>query len=321
MSVKIDWDAPGRFVETADNPTPAGADVGFLKARDGVLLRNAVFMPDNPRGTVVLMTGYSEFIEKYFETISDLLAMGWAVAMPEWRAHGLSDGRGRESTRLFIKDFDINLRDLEDRWERLVTPLPAPHVGLAHSMGGLISLRFAQAHPDRFAALAQCAPMLGINIPAPAMALIKTVASVYALLGQADSWNPFDPPTTRPADPARNRITSDAARYKRGEDLYLAEHTLQVNGRSIGWLHAAAKAMADSARPAFLQSVRVPLFIGSAADDALVDNAAHEAALAHVPGAQGKLYAHAMHELMMEKDATRQAFLADVDGFFAAAAG
>ena len=113
MSAQIKWDAPSRFVEIEGNPIPARAEVGLHKMRDGKMLRGGVFYPEGtPRGTLVLMTGYSEFIEKYFETVADFSARGFVVVMPEWRGHGLSDGDGMEPTRLHLKNFDTNLTDL-----------------------------------------------------------------------------------------------------------------------------------------------------------------------------------------------------------------
>jgi alpha-beta hydrolase superfamily lysophospholipase len=41
-----------------------------------------------PQGTVCVFTGRSEAIEKYFETIADLLARGFAVAAMDWRGQG-----------------------------------------------------------------------------------------------------------------------------------------------------------------------------------------------------------------------------------------
>lgn len=325
MAGMMRWDAPSRFVELDVNPTPHAAQlsVGMLKARDGVMLRNAVFWPETkdsetPRGTIILMTGYSEFIEKYFETVSDLLALGYVVVMPEWRAHGLSEGRGSDRARLHLEDFDINLRDLEDRWERLVAPLPKPHLGLAHSMGGQISLRAAQAHPDWFDALAQCAPMLDIAVPWPMRQIIKAMVLAYRLRGQLDSWMPGQPVAVRPTPVEENRITHDAARFERGEALYAAEPMLQVNGRSVGWVATVFDIMPKTLQPAFLRRIETPLFIASAEDEMLVDNRAHARALKYLPQGQGKFYAKGRHELLMEKDATRQAFLADVEAFYKA---
>ena len=55
---KIEWDSPAELVEVAENPLPGVGDAGYLFARDGKKLRNAVFMPPRvARGTIVLMTG------------------------------------------------------------------------------------------------------------------------------------------------------------------------------------------------------------------------------------------------------------------------
>jgi lysophospholipase len=318
MSVKIIWDAPAEFVEIKTNPTPEKAQVGYLKARDGVLLRGAVFTPPKPRGTIVLMTGYSEYIEKYFETVSDLMALNYCVVIPEWRGHGLSKGQGKEPTRLHLADFDINLCDLEDRWERLVAPLPKPHLGLAHSMGGQISLRAAQAHPEWFEALAQSAPMHGIRLATPVRLMLRLAMGIYGVLGKSDSWNPFVPPGEHPVDAKTNHVTHDLKRFRRGEKLVTQEPRLQVNGASLGWMGAAFKAMQASQKPAFLGTIATPLYIGTAEDEALVDNGAHEHVLTHVQNGHGDFYPKARHELMMEKNATRKAFLKNVEAFYQA---
>jgi len=215
-----------------------------------------------------------------------------------------------------LVDFDSNLRDLEDRWEKLVSPLPKPHVGLAHSMGGQVSLRAVQAHPEWLSGLAQCAPMHGLPIPPHFLEFAKFVARLYRLLGKADSWNPFQGQAVRPGVAETNDVTNDFDRFRRTGRLYVSEPQLQVNGASLGWFAAADKAMADTRRPAFLQTISTPLFIASAGQEMLVDNKVHTHVLAHVQKGSGKLYESGMHELMMEKDAVREEFIADVVAFF-----
>lgn len=317
MTINIVWDAPSRLVEIDSNPIPAGAEVGLHKMRDGKMLRGAVFPAEgSPKGTLVLMTGYSEFIEKYFETVSDFTKRGYVVVMPEWRGHGLSDGDSKEPTRLHLRDFDINLRDLEDRWEKLVAPLPQPHLGLAHSMGGQISLRAVQAHPDWLRGLAQSAPMHGLPIPTHLRMILSLVTGLYAVLGKSDSWNPGQGEAVRPGVPEENNVTNDFDRYRRGDELYVSEPQLQVNGASLGWFRAAMKAMAASRARGFLQTIETPLFIGTAEQEMLVDNDAHGHVLANVQNGSGKVYKNAKHELLMEKDAVRDAFIADAAAFF-----
>src|ERR1700742_224111 len=61
----------------------------------GFRLRAARFSADPDRaarGVCVLLTGQTEFIEKYFEVIDELRGRGFAVAALDWRGQG---GSGR----------------------------------------------------------------------------------------------------------------------------------------------------------------------------------------------------------------------------------
>ena len=63
------------LIETPDNPAPGGAQVATIRTRDGLDLRVARWHPlGDARGTVVICQGRAEFIEKYFETVRELLA-------------------------------------------------------------------------------------------------------------------------------------------------------------------------------------------------------------------------------------------------------
>ena len=56
--------------------------------------------PERPRGTVVLLTGRGEFIEKYAtEVVGELLERGFAVVALDWRGQGLSDRPLPSTTR------------------------------------------------------------------------------------------------------------------------------------------------------------------------------------------------------------------------------
>ncbi|MFZ0104820.1 MAG: alpha/beta hydrolase, partial [Pseudolabrys sp.] len=80
-----------KLVSIPANPVPDGVVVGAIKTSDGVNLRFARWAPPPGRkGTVVVMQGRAEFIEKYFETVRDLRARGFAVATFDWRGQGLS---------------------------------------------------------------------------------------------------------------------------------------------------------------------------------------------------------------------------------------
>lgn len=316
--IKIEWDAPSSFAETLDFPAPKRADIGFLTTGDGTKLRTAIFYPTGePRGTLVLMTGYAEYIEKYVHVAETFTREGFCVVLPEWRGHGRSTRASVEHARLHILDFDQNCTDLMIRMERLVLPLcPAPYVGLAHSMGGLISLRTVMKNPKIFEALALCAPMLGVQMSSVQQSIVKFLGHFYRLLGKLDNWPPSDPPTRTPENPPQNRVAFNHEFWLKNEAFLQAHPDLQVNGRSMAWVVSAIKAMNASARPELLQDIHTPMFIASASDEKLVDNESIVHALGHLPNAMGKEYAPAMHELLMENKDIYDAFVSDIMAFF-----
>ena len=78
------------LVETDADPVPKGAVVDWLGASDGTRFRVARWCPpDATRGTVVVLPGRTEFIEKYFEVIDSLLKRGFCAAALDWRGQGL----------------------------------------------------------------------------------------------------------------------------------------------------------------------------------------------------------------------------------------
>lgn len=67
---------------TPDNPVPDNRTEGYFTTHDGHKLRYAIFRSSHAvaKGTVILLHGRNEFIEKYFETIRELTDRGLWVA-------------------------------------------------------------------------------------------------------------------------------------------------------------------------------------------------------------------------------------------------
>ncbi|MBV9078141.1 MAG: alpha/beta hydrolase, partial [Methylobacteriaceae bacterium] len=82
-----------RLLDQPGNPAPEGAELRAVVTADAIRLRVASWHPAGPaRGTVLLMQGRAEFIEKYFEVAGELLERGFAVVTFDWRGQG---GSGR----------------------------------------------------------------------------------------------------------------------------------------------------------------------------------------------------------------------------------
>ena len=95
-----------KLVDIPANPVPDNAVSGAIKTSDGVTLRFARWAPPPGRkGTVVLLQGRAEFIEKYYETVRDLRARGFAVATFDWRGQGLSEHKLSDRNKGYVRNF------------------------------------------------------------------------------------------------------------------------------------------------------------------------------------------------------------------------
>ncbi len=124
---------------TPDNPVPPGGALKTVRTEDGVELRAAHWRPTTRlvKGTVCLLQGRAEFIEKYYETIGDLRGRGFAVVAFDWRGQGESQRQVDDPHRGHVARFDDYRRDLKAIEAAILDPLmPHPHLCLAHFHGG-----------------------------------------------------------------------------------------------------------------------------------------------------------------------------------------
>jgi lysophospholipase len=304
------------FIDIAGNPAPDGATLEQITAPDGALLRAGFFPAENARGTVVLVTGWSEFIEKYFETVRDLHSRGFNVAMMDWRGQGLSD---RESARAAKWNgyFHVLRDDLKRFTEDHVKPrFGGPYILMTHSMGGLPALLLLAEGYDGFSRAVLCAPMTQL-FPGTQNKVLALASAAACAIGFARAE------TARSRDHAEifdgNIFTSDKNRHSRFRDLQLAEPKAASTTPTYGWVHAAMQASAEIHAPGALSSVRIPVLIITAGNEQQIDGADHETIAAASENISLETIPGALHEIMMERDSIRALYFKAFDAFVAPA--
>lgn len=302
--------------EIPGNPLPPGGDAGFFVAKDGKRIRYARFAAAaRPfKGTVLLLSGRNECIEKYFETIADLTGRGFSVAMIDWRGQGGSDRLLNNPARGYVGHFSHYVRDLEQFFEEFVLPdHHGPYYVLAHSTGGLIALLAAPALVNRVRRMVLSTPLLSLYGFPVSMRAIRYITTAFRLIGLG--WLYASGGPRRPVPFATNVLTSDLARYERNNRLIDTFPALGMGGPTAAWISRVCEAADTVSDPDFMARIQIPiLFVAAGADEVVSTPVIEKFARGLRSGAVVTVDG-ARHELLQEADIYREQLLAAFDAF------
>jgi lysophospholipase len=305
--------------ESPGNPIPHNHFAGFFESFDGMKLRYAVFRSGSPvpRGTIVLLPGRNEPIEKYFETIRDLNEQGLWVAVFDWRGQAGSprlikgrQGRRRGHVRR-MRDFE---RDLDVFLEKIVLPdAKLPFFILGHSMGALVALKAAPRLSNRIERMALVAPFVGasgIGIP---NWLLKVLANLATILGMG--WLQFtrDRLMNRPFE--GNNLTSDPARFARNQAIIQSNPRLGIGPPTARWIATMIDAIEEVMTMDHLRKIEVPCLIIAPVSDQIVPYSDLEALSQKFRAGKLLSIAGSQHEVLQERDIFRDQALAAIAAF------
>jgi lysophospholipase len=306
------------FHDIAGNPRPDNARYGTMTTRDGITLRHACFAATaRPlRGTVVILPGRNECIEKYFETIRDLSARGLGSAIMDWRGQGRSDRLIRDPMRGHVRSFDDYVADLDQFFAEIVLPdCRGPYYVLGHSTGSLIGLLASPVLVNRVRRMVLVAPFLSVtNMPFSMRGVLRLATILYYLgFGGSYAYGGKRPRESTPF--VTNTLTSDLDRYTRNVRLYETYPELALGGPTVSWIRAACKASFKVQDPDFMAAIQLPvLFIGAGADTVVSTKAVEAYALRLKTGSLLTIDG-ARHEILQEADRYREQLFAAFDAF------
>lgn len=310
-----------KLVSLSINPVPSGAKVLAFDGYDGLKLRAGLWEATRgpARGTVIIVQGRGEFIEKYFEVIADLRRRGFAVAIFDLRGQGGSERLLSNPHKGHVIAFTEYDRDLAIFIEEIVRPtLPGPFIGLGHSLGGNILLRGAQDEASPFSRMILMSPMIGIHeqMLGASRPLVKAYASIASLLGLATAYvrGGSDQPTDLTTF-ENNRLTADYVRWSRVKSIIEAAPDLALGAPTIGWLRAALRSCAMLSRADYPKYVCVPMMLFAAGADHVVSTQAIEDFAVDLKSGGHILMPGSRHEILQETDAIRQRFWAAFDAY------
>lgn len=132
-----------------------------LTARDGtpLFVRHYELAGRSADRVFLIVHGTGEHGERYDHFARLAARRGWRVVAGDLRGHGRSGGTPTHLLRFeqYLDDLDVLVDWLAVPADRLVM--------LAHSMGGLAGIRYAQTRPGRLSSLVPLSPLLAMRVP------------------------------------------------------------------------------------------------------------------------------------------------------------
>ena len=281
--------------------------VPFLAARRadqvlsrGVPLFTSCFTPEGtPRGTVMIVHGFTENVEKYAEIIHSLLKNNWCVLAYDQRGHGRS---GRKSgihdlSLTHVDRFEDYVDDMKAVVAEVLDPMPGPKVLLCHSMGGAVSAMYLENERGPFARAAFCSPMIAPNLGGAPAVLVRVMCRATIALGQGAHRAFVSKPYTGPEDFDTSCATG-RERFSWYESLRASTPMFQNNGPSYSWALEAVNVTRKLLAPGMPEKIAIPVRVFGADNESSVVPSAQETfvsrlkngALEKIPGSKHEIY-------------------------------
>lgn len=311
-------DGDFEFFETPQSRAPLGAMARTAIAKGGVRIRVLVApapAAGQSRGTVVLMNGRGEFLERYYETMRDLQARGFHVVGFDWRGQGLSDRLVKDRKRGQIISFRQYDDDLNAVKQLVARDCPKPYFALAHSTGGHILLRNLIG-PPFFSKAVVTSPLMDFVYGGWPKTVAFYLSSFLLAFGLGKLHLPghaYGPFLLKPMKD--NPLTSDSRRWERDRRMLEANPQLGVGGPTYAWFNAAMRSFRQLEGRRYAKGLNCPVMIITAGREKIVDNTATRRFIERVPGIAKVTINTALHEILMENDSVRGEFFAVFESF------
>jgi lysophospholipase len=299
------------------NPLPRNASVQDVTTADGINLRAVVASPPNARGTVVIMGGRADYLERYFETMRDLMRRGFAVVSFDWRGQGGSQRLHADSDRGHGGSFKGFDHDLEAVMQQVTdVRCPRPFYAIAHSTGANPLIRALLNEPCWFTKAVATSPLLGFRYGKWPRGLANGLTAVANMTGFSATYLPgYARGPLQRHEFNGNPLTSDPDRWDRDITTLEANPQLGTGGPTFGWFGGALASIKSLNALNRKTRLGCPLLLVTPSNEWVVDANAARHFAARMLGVSFMQIRGARHEILMERNEFREQFWAAFESF------
>lgn len=300
---------------------PKGGATEYFKTSDGVRVRYGVFPADGLAiGTVLLINGHREFIEKYSEFIDDFRQRGFHVFTMDHRGQGLSDRALKNRKKSHNPNFERIILDIHEVVEEVVRPaeLGLPVFLVAHSWGAHLAIRYLHKFPNVVDKAVLLSPMTDLDHHGFFYIFFaKIYFSVMFFLGFSKAFAPGQ--VRRRSMINHNEtikvLTHDKERYEKGQAALDYNPELFVGGVTFGWIKGALDSIKKIKSEGFMEKIITPTLFLLSGDEKVVNNKTTLRLITRLKNVNVATIIDAKHEIYRETDLYRDQMWKQINKF------
>lgn len=264
------------------------------------------YISDEGRGTIVLLHGFSEGIDKFRETVYYLVKSGYHVWQLQQREHGRSMRSTTDPSVIHITDFRDLVRDVKVFVRGIVkkSPLTDPEklYLFGHSMGGGAGACYLEAYPEDFKKAVLSSPMLEVTSAPIPLTLAKGFANLLVAMGKGAARMPGAQPFS-PEPDFENSCASCPERYAYWFEQMKAEPAYQMCIPSVATILQFFRLTQFAGQERMCEKVRAQVLLMQAGKDNMVLPGGQEAFIRQI-GDLGRIvrFSEAKHEIYLSTD-------------------
>lgn len=234
---------------------------GFFKSFDGKELYYEAYERTFPKGNVIILHGFTESAEKFYEVAYCFLKGGYNVFLTDLRGHGKSYRSSTVPEKVEIDSFDTYRDDLECFIDNIVKPMSKNkkiHI-YSHSLGSTVALLYLIKHPYIIDKAVLSSPMICGNMGMPVF-VAGTAAKLLCLVG----GKKIPAPGRCVFNPHQTVQESDAvstARFNYYHNKRIQNPLYKTSGPSFSWVEASLKARDEILKKDNLKLITTSLLV------------------------------------------------------------
>lgn len=248
---------------------------GKFTAFDNTEIYYEYFLSENSRGTIVIVHGLSEFINKFYEFIYYSLNQGFNVFVYDQRCHGLSGRLTDELDLLHVDKFNDYVRDLSQFVETVVKKIVDNPIYLySQSMGGAECALYLAKHSENIKKAVLAVPMFQPVVDVVPYKIARAGVSVarhfYGSKHKFLLSKEFDPNIKYNESQGTSR-----ARFEHNMNMRKENPNYRSTPMSFGWTYNSLIVRKSIFRNKNINGIKTPILLLTAKNDRVVEAKPH----------------------------------------------